>query len=190
MRIDSTALEATVARYNNALPVASTVSWPQGCLRNADAHRYRRLTTSPPPANVITSPMAASPPTPTWQCSICSANRSLACQRAGELVGGFHGASISERSALPKAASPASSGKIRGCQIPEPPRIPCSLRARLPNAFRGITRMSTDLKDFDNLIDGYVHPAGLTEGRAQTTLIALKRYFRALRAKDSRRYGP
>ena len=43
--------------------------------------------------------------------------------------------------------------------------------------------MSTDLKDVDNLIDGYIHPADLPKGRA-TTLDALKRYFRALRAKD------
>ena len=43
--------------------------------------------------------------------------------------------------------------------------------------------MSADLKDVDNLIDGYIHPADLPKGRA-TTLDALKRYFRALRAKD------
>jgi len=43
--------------------------------------------------------------------------------------------------------------------------------------------VSADLKDYDNLIDGYVHPADSPQGRA-TTLDALKRYFRALRAKD------
>jgi ketosteroid isomerase-like protein len=39
------------------------------------------------------------------------------------------------------------------------------------------------LKDYDNLIDNYVHPMDSPQGRA-TTLEALKRYFRALRAKD------
>jgi ketosteroid isomerase-like protein len=43
--------------------------------------------------------------------------------------------------------------------------------------------MSTDLKDFDNLIDNYIHPADSPKGRA-TTLAALKSYFRALRGKD------
>jgi len=46
-----------------------------------------------------------------------------------------------------------------------------------------MTAMSTDLKDFDNLIDNYVPPADSPQGRAET-LDALKRYFRALRAKD------
>src|SRR5260370_28334599 len=46
-----------------------------------------------------------------------------------------------------------------------------------------IEPMSTDLKDFDNLINNYIHPADSPEGRA-TTLAALKSYFRALRAKE------
>jgi ketosteroid isomerase-like protein len=43
--------------------------------------------------------------------------------------------------------------------------------------------MSTDLKDFDNLIEGYIHPMDSPQGRA-ATLAGLKSYFRALRAKD------
>jgi ketosteroid isomerase-like protein len=46
-----------------------------------------------------------------------------------------------------------------------------------------IEPMSTDLKDFDDLINNYIHPADSPEGRA-TTLAALKSYFRALRAKE------
>jgi ketosteroid isomerase-like protein len=43
--------------------------------------------------------------------------------------------------------------------------------------------MSKDLKDLDNLIDGYSHPADSPAGR-ERTMTALKQYFRALRAKD------
>ena len=43
--------------------------------------------------------------------------------------------------------------------------------------------MSKDLKDLDDLIDGYSHPADSPAGR-EKTLSTLKQYFRALRAKD------
>jgi uncharacterized protein len=43
--------------------------------------------------------------------------------------------------------------------------------------------MSKDLKDVDNLIDSYIHPADSATGR-ETAKLLLKRYFQTLRARD------
>ena len=104
MRIDSTALEATVARYNN--DAASGLDSQFG--RKAASATLMRIDTPPyyiaATGNVITSTYGGLTANADMAVLDLFGEPIAGLFAAGELVGGFHGASYLSASALPKAA--------------------------------------------------------------------------------------